>query len=122
MLRTNVVVLFVAAVVSAALQVGCKRQDNRPIPKEVSVGPGTQQPVTPIELGEPKQVDKGPAPKDAIEIHVVAKQWLWKFQHPSGIRESGELHVPVGRPFKLTATSEDVIHCLAIPGQNIKDN
>ena len=33
-------------------------------------------------------------PKDALEIHVVAKQWMWRIQHPSGAREIDELHVP----------------------------
>ena len=32
--------------------------------------------------------------KDALEIHVVAKQWMWRIQHPSGAREIDELHVP----------------------------
>ena len=35
------------------------------------------------------------APKDALEIHVVAKQWMWKTQHANGAREINELHVPV---------------------------
>ena len=30
-------------------------------------------------------------------VHVVAKQWMWKFQHPTGQREIDTLHVPVGR-------------------------
>ena len=36
-------------------------------------------------------------PADAMEIYVVGKQWMWKFQHPEGQREINELHVPVGR-------------------------
>ncbi|MGC2591991.1 MAG: cytochrome c oxidase subunit II, partial [Xanthobacteraceae bacterium] len=31
-------------------------------------------------------------PKDALEIHVVAKQWMWRFQHASGAREIDALH------------------------------
>lgn len=54
-------------------------------------------------------------PSDAIEIHVVAKQWMWKFQHPEGQREINELHVPVGRRVKLTMISQDVIHSLFVP-------
>jgi cytochrome c oxidase subunit 2 len=46
---------------------------------------------------------------------VVAKQWMWKFQHPEGQREINELHVPVGRPAKLLLTSEDVIHSFFVP-------
>ncbi len=35
-------------------------------------------------------------PDDAMEFTVVGKQWMWKFQHPSGRREIDVLHVPVG--------------------------
>lgn len=54
-------------------------------------------------------------PDDATTIYVVAKQWMWKFQHPEGQREINALHVPVGRPIRLLMTSEDVIHSLFIP-------
>ena len=54
-------------------------------------------------------------PKDSMEIYVVGKQWMWKFQHGSGQREINELHVPVGRKVKLTMTTEDVIHSVFIP-------
>jgi cytochrome c oxidase subunit 2 len=55
------------------------------------------------------------APDDATPLYVVAKQWMWKFQHPEGQREINELHVPTGRPFKLLLTSEDVIHSFFVP-------
>src|SRR5713226_4456474 len=54
-------------------------------------------------------------PADSMEIAVVGKQWMWKFQHPEGQREINELHIPVGRPFKLLLTSEDVIHSFFVP-------
>ena len=37
-------------------------------------------------------------PPGAVEYTAVGKQWMWKFQHPSGQREINELHVPVGQP------------------------
>ena len=37
-------------------------------------------------------------PAEALNIYVVGKQWMWKFQHLDGRREINELHVPVGRP------------------------
>jgi cytochrome c oxidase subunit 2 len=55
------------------------------------------------------------APDDATTVYVVAKQWMWKFQHPEGQREINTLHVPVGRPIKLLLTSEDVIHSFFVP-------
>jgi cytochrome c oxidase subunit 2 len=62
------------------------------------------------------------APADALELHVVGKQWMWKIQHPSGQREINELHVPVGRPVKLTMTSEDVIHSFFVPAFRVKND
>lgn len=59
-------------------------------------------------------------PKDALEIHVVAKQWMFRFQHPSGAREIDELHVPLATPVRLAMTSEDVIHDLYIPALRLK--
>jgi len=54
-------------------------------------------------------------PPESLEINVVAKQWMWKFQHPEGQREIDELHVPVGRPVKLRLISQDVIHSFFVP-------
>jgi cytochrome c oxidase subunit 2 len=61
-------------------------------------------------------------PADALEIDVVAKQWMWKFQHPEGQAEIDELHVPTGQPVKLTMASQDVIHSLFIPALRIKQD
>jgi cytochrome c oxidase subunit 2 len=59
-------------------------------------------------------------PSDAMDVYVVGKQWMWKIQHPSGVREINELHVPVGRPVRLTLGSEDVIHDFSIPAFRVK--
>ena len=59
-------------------------------------------------------------PKEALELYVVGKQWMWKFQHVDGQREINELHVPLGRKVKLTMTTEDVIHSFFIPAFRIK--
>ena len=59
-------------------------------------------------------------PNDAMQIFVVGKQWMWKVQHPDGVREINELHVPVGQPVKMIMTSEDVIHGFFIPAFRIK--
>ncbi len=61
-------------------------------------------------------------PDNAIPVYVVAKQWMWKLQHPSGQREINELHVPVGQPIKLTMTSQDVIHSFFVPAFRIKQD
>lgn len=59
-------------------------------------------------------------PSNAIEINVVAKQWMWKVQHPEGQLEIDELHVPVGQPVKLVMTSQDVIHDFSVPAFRLK--
>ncbi len=61
-------------------------------------------------------------PKDALPIYVVAKQWMWHAEHPSGEREIDELHVPADRPVELVMTSQDVIHSLSIPDFRIKQD
>lgn len=59
-------------------------------------------------------------PDETLNIYVVAKQWMWKFQHLDGQREINELHVPVGRAVKLIMTSEDVIHDFFVPAFRVK--
>jgi len=59
-------------------------------------------------------------PDETLNIYVVGKQWMWKFQHLDGQREINELHVPVGRPVKLIMTSEDVIHDVSVPAFRVK--
>ena len=60
------------------------------------------------------------APRNAMEIYIVGKQWMWKAQHMDGAREINELHVPIGRPVKLIMGSEDVIHSFFIPDFRVK--
>jgi cytochrome c oxidase subunit II len=59
-------------------------------------------------------------PADALKIHIVGKQWMWKAEHPGGQSEINALHVPLGRPVQLIMTSEDVIHDFSIPAFRIK--
>jgi len=59
-------------------------------------------------------------PDDTLNVYVVGKQWMWKFQHLNGQREINELHVPLGRAVKLIMTSEDVIHDVFVPGFRVK--
>jgi cytochrome c oxidase subunit 2 len=61
-------------------------------------------------------------PDNAMQIYVVGKQWMWKMQHMEGQREINELHVPVGRPVRLTMTSEDVIHSFYVPAFRTKED
>ena len=61
-------------------------------------------------------------PGDALEVAVVAKQWMWYLQHAEGRSEINELHVPLGRPVKLTMTSQDVIHSFYVPAFRVKQD
>ena len=59
-------------------------------------------------------------PDEAMHIYAVGKQWMWKFQHLEGQREINELHIPAGRPIKITISSEDVLHSLYFPAFRTK--
>src|SRR5689334_3606215 len=61
-------------------------------------------------------------PAHAFEIHVLAKQWMWKVQQPNGVREINELHAPIGRQVELIMTSEDVIHSMYLPALRLKQD
>ena len=59
-------------------------------------------------------------PDQTIEIYSTGKRWMWRFQHLDGQSEINELHVPKGRPVKITFTSEDVLHSLYFPTFRVK--
>ncbi len=61
-----------------------------------------------------------PPPPDSLEIHVVAKQWMWKTQHAGGQREINALHLPAHRPVRLVLNSQDVIHSFFVPAFRLK--
>jgi cytochrome c oxidase subunit II len=61
-------------------------------------------------------------PADARTVYVVAKQWMWKVEHPGGQREINTLHVPIGEPVRLTMTSQDVIHSFYVPAFRVKQD
>jgi cytochrome c oxidase subunit II len=61
-------------------------------------------------------------PDTAMDIYIVGKQWMWYAQHPSGAKENNSLHVPVGKPIKLTMASQDVIHSFYIPAFRVKQD
>lgn len=59
-------------------------------------------------------------PKEAMDIYVTGKQWMWKIEHPSGVREINQLHVPVDRNIRLTMISQDVLHDFYVPEFRVK--
>jgi len=67
-------------------------------------------------------MDMTSTPQDAYEVQVTAQKWLWRFQYQNGASSTGELHVPAGRPVKLTMSSNDVIHSFFVPDFRIKQD
>ncbi|MCS6838718.1 MAG: cytochrome c oxidase subunit II, partial [Bdellovibrionaceae bacterium] len=61
-------------------------------------------------------------PEEALEIHVVGRQWAWDFLYKSGKKTTNEFVVPVNTNVKLIMTSEDVIHSFFIPSMRIKQD
>lgn len=73
-------------------------------------------------LGFRVYMDLVVAPGDALDYQVTAKQWAWDFRDPDGCSVPGELHVPAGRPVKLTMRSDDVIHSFYVADFRIKQD
>lgn len=59
-------------------------------------------------------------PANAMDVYVVAKQWMWEFAYPDGMVTTDELYVPANRPVRLIMTSRDVIHSFSVPAFRIK--
>lgn len=59
-------------------------------------------------------------PKEASEINVIAKQWIWQFQYTNGKTSVNELFLQQNRPVKLVMKSDDVIHDLFVPAFRAK--
>ena len=132
-------VLLAASVLFAALIFGAicyfsiryRRRSELELPEPVHAGWALQLVWTVIPLGLTMAMfgwgasiflNHSQPPRDAMQIFVVAKQWMWKSQHMEGMREIDELHIPVGRSVKLTMTSEDVIHSFSVPAFRTKQD
>ena len=61
-------------------------------------------------------------PRDALQVQLVAKQWMWKLQHAEGKKEINELHLPLNKDVTLTMTSQDVIHSFYVPAFRVKQD
>jgi cytochrome c oxidase subunit 2 len=61
-------------------------------------------------------------PKNAIDVYVVGKQWMWTFAYPDGTATLADLYVPAGRPVRLIMTSRDVIHSFYVPQFRVKQD
>ena len=121
--------LIAVLVIAFAIKYRRRSQDDLPRPMEGSTRLEIAWSVIPLGIalsfffwGAKIFLAMNRPPNDAIEISVVGKQWMWKIQHADGQREINELHVPVGRPVRLTMTSEDVIHDFFVPAFRMKQD
>jgi cytochrome c oxidase subunit 2 len=73
-------------------------------------------------IGFPQFVTLHTPPKDAMDVYVQGKKWMWKFAYPGGPSAVNTLRVPAGRPVRLLITSRDVIHSLYVPALRLKQD
>ena len=59
-------------------------------------------------------------PPDAMTVEAIGRQWMWKYQHPTGQSEINDLHVPIDQPIRIRLTSQDVIHAFYLPALRIQ--
>jgi len=120
-------VLITALIIFFALKYRRRSEDEYPRPIEGSMKLETVWIVIPFFIvmvifvwGASVYFAVFRPPEDALDVYVVGKQWMWKFEHPDGQREINELHVPIGRRVKLTMATEDVIHAVYVPAFRLK--
>ena len=73
-------------------------------------------------IGYPQFVHLQTPPKDAMDVFVQGKKWMWKFAYPGGPNSLDVLRVPQGRPVRLLITSRDVIHSFYVPQLRVKQD
>jgi cytochrome c oxidase subunit 2 len=49
-------------------------------------------------------------PADAQEVKLTGAMWSWTYEYENGVETYDELVVPVGKPFVMRMTSDDVVH------------
>ncbi len=73
-------------------------------------------------IGFPQYVSLQTPPRDAMDVYVQGKKWMWKFAYPGGPSSTDVLRVPAGRPVRLLLTSRDVIHSFFVPAFRLKQD
>jgi len=61
-------------------------------------------------------------PKDAVDITVTGKQWLWTFDYYNGKKTLNELYVRQNRPVRMIMRADDVLHSFFIPQFRVKQD
>ncbi len=119
--------LVAAMVITFAVKYRRRSPDDRPARIHGSIQLELAWTIIPLLLslvafywGAKVYFDLSRPPDNTMDIWIVGKQWMWKAQHLEGVREINELHVPVGRPVRLTLATEDVIHSFYVPAFRVK--
>jgi cytochrome c oxidase subunit II len=56
------------------------------------------------------------APRNPVEIELTGHRWWWEVRYlGSDLASANEIHVPLGKPVRLTLRSDDVIHSFWAP-------
>ena len=67
-------------------------------------------------------MDMRTPPKDAVDINVVGKQWLWEFDYYNGKKTLNELYVKQNVPVRMVMRAEDVLHSFFVPQFRVKQD
>lgn len=123
---TGVYVIVLAALI-LALRRGWSRSTERPHPGTLVrwVGGATAATLAVLvgllfaSVATGRAIGSLSAP-DALTIEITGYQWWWsvEYHHPDpslAVITANELHLPVGRPVRITLKSNDVIHSFWVP-------
>ena len=61
----------------------------------------------PLSVRYPLFVRLSTPPKDAMDVYVMGKKWMWKFAYQGGPSSLDVLRVPAGRPVRLEIVDGD---------------
>ena len=61
-------------------------------------------------------------PKDAVDITVTGKQWLWTFEYYNGKKTLNELYVRQNMPVRMVMRADDVLHSFFVPAFRVKQD
>lgn len=96
--------------------------EPRPIHEVLFVGGPLALFLLWFAIGYPLFVRLQTPPREAMDVYVMAKKWMWKFSYPGGPSGVDTLYLPAGRPVRLLLTSRDVIHSFYLPAFRIKQD
>jgi cytochrome c oxidase subunit 2 len=55
-------------------------------------------------------------PANAMQVTVTGQQWWWGYEYPrEKVVTANELHIPTGRPIRISLHSNDIIHSFWVP-------